>query len=66
MIETSWVGDGEGKNDTMRSFIKRFSYISKAFLACCVPDVECDLIVIEFYAFYFEIYAYGTQVVSLK
>jgi hypothetical protein len=35
-------------------------------LTGCVPNVEGDLVVVEFYAFDFEIYADSAEVICLK
>lgn len=56
VVETDGIGDGVSKNDAMRPLIKRFRDVSKALLACCIPNVQSDLSLVEFYPLDLEVH----------
>lgn len=66
MIEADGISDWESEDDAMCPFIEGFCYISKSLLPCRIPNVERDMIVIEFYPLNFEIYANCAEIVRLE
>lgn len=56
VVETDRVGDGVSKYDAMRPLIKRFRDVSKALLTCCIPNVQSDLSLVEFYPLDLEVH----------
>lgn len=44
----------------MSTFEERFGDVSEPLLACRVPNVESEFIVLEFYPFDFEVHSYST------
>jgi len=47
MGETIVIDDRVGQNDTLSSFVEWFCDVSEALLACGVPDVESDLMIVK-------------------
>lgn len=66
VIETHRVSDGVSENDAMRPLIKRFCDVSKPLLASCIPNVEGDLSLIEFYPLDLEVNSNRAQVIRLE
>jgi len=66
MSETIIIDDWVSEYNTMCPFIERFSDVSKAFLACSIPDIKGYLVIIKFNAFDFKVHTDGAEVISLK
>ena len=66
MRKTVGISDGVGQNNTMCSFVERFSDISEPLLTCSIPDIERYLTSLKFDSFDFEINTDGTEVIGLK
>lgn len=66
MVETDGVGDGEGEYNAVCSLIEGLGDVAETLLTCRIPDVEGNLIAVQFHPLYFEIHSDCAEVVSLE
>lgn len=66
VVETYRVSDGVSQNDAMRPLIERFRDVSKPLLASCIPDIKCDLSLVEFYPLDLEVNPNRAQIIRLE